>query len=600
MSVKYLNIWLALAGWFLCVFNIQAIEIYKLEESEYAVDNKVKIAFLADIHLHDVFAKVSDDNEMNLAVDVKTKQPVLIRSLYAQLNSTRLFNENYFSFIQALDELVLENVKLVALPGDFTDDGQPINIRALSHILRKYEKQHGMRFFAIPGNHDPVKPFTVESGKSDFLTSSGKEIGLYSAKHPKCLTHKELCFDGVKNWGYQEIFTTLNDFGFSKRTEDLLYEMPYKNRYINWCDPSNKQRCVKMPDASYLVEPVNGVWLLAIDANVYQPQWQHTPVTFKGSSNAGYNQLITAKPALIEWIKTVVKRAKQHNKTLVAFSHFPMMEFYNDSGEELKSIFAKNKFQLPRVPTKHTAKVLADTGLILHFAGHMHLNDVAHVKNSSGGNLVNVQVPSLAAYKPAYKTVTLDLANKTGLVTTHIVKLVAQFNRFFPQYRREWQHRHKHGLVNFNKNILNAKHFSEFTQLHLLGLVEQRFLKKDWPELLTDWLGKHDNLYDWFESMECISEADIHFINKLTTITNKQWLQDFYLLRSGDVIADVDEKQRGLYIAMNKYLAQSSCQKNTQIQQYLSTLISIMAKFSLRSQNQNMMVDLTNGKITNQ
>ncbi|MFP3637242.1 metallophosphoesterase, partial [Bacillus sp. SIMBA_033] len=83
-----------------------------------------------------------------------------------------------FAFIHVLDELALKNIKLIALPGDFTDDGQPINVRALAEILRRYQKKYGMRFFAIPGNHDPVKPFSSPAGKADFLTSDGNEFGL--------------------------------------------------------------------------------------------------------------------------------------------------------------------------------------------------------------------------------------------------------------------------------------------------------------------------------------------------------------------------------------------------------------------------------------
>ncbi len=57
-----------------------------------------------------------------------------IRTMAAQLQSTRLFNENYFAFKAALDDVVRRKVKLVVLPGDFSDDGQSLHIRGLKQL----------------------------------------------------------------------------------------------------------------------------------------------------------------------------------------------------------------------------------------------------------------------------------------------------------------------------------------------------------------------------------------------------------------------------------------------------------------------------------
>ena len=471
VKVLWLALWIGL-----CITcKVSAIEYFEVKSASQV--ETVKVAFLADIHLHDIFANLHDVDNIELPKDVTSKQPLLVRSMLAQLHSTRLFNENYFVFLHVLDELAEKKIKLVALPGDFTDDGQPINVRALARILGHYEKKYGMRFFAIPGNHDPVKPYTTPAGKADFLMAQGKEFGVYSYQHEKCMAKQSVCDDGLKNWGYAEILSTLNDFGFSKHKGDVLYETPYKNREFIWCNPNNKKHCITMPDASYLVEPIKGVWLMAIDANVYAPQWQNSPLTFKGSSGAGYNALIDAKPLLLKWIKTVVKRAKTQNKTLVAFSHFPMGEFYDNANDELHKVFSRGHFSLPRVPTPRTAKILADTGLTLHFAGHMHLNDTALITSNQHSQLVNVQVPSLAAYKAAYKVVELNLAKQTALISTHTLDDVPGFNDLFSLYEKEWQYRNLHNLSNFDRTILNSKSYGDFTKQHLFGLIKQRFFK---------------------------------------------------------------------------------------------------------------------------
>lgn len=91
-----------------------------------------------------------------------------IRTMNSQLNSTRLFNENYFAFISALENLKKKGIQLVVLPGDFTDDGQPMNVTALKKILDQYSEESGMRFFLTTGNHDPVKPYGGIAGKKIF------------------------------------------------------------------------------------------------------------------------------------------------------------------------------------------------------------------------------------------------------------------------------------------------------------------------------------------------------------------------------------------------------------------------------------------------
>ena len=49
-------------------------------------------------------------------------------------------------------------------------------------------------------------------------------------------------------------------------------------------------------DASYLVEPVDGLWLLAIDGGVYLPkEMKDGKWTYQGSS-AGYNLVLKHKP----------------------------------------------------------------------------------------------------------------------------------------------------------------------------------------------------------------------------------------------------------------------------------------------------------------
>ena len=115
-----------------------------------------KIAFISDAHIQNI-----------------EDYPELIRSMEAQVQSTRLFNENYFALLAALDDVAQRNISLVVLPGDLTDNGQFINQEKINQILTDYTKRYGMKFFATTGNHDPALPFGMEQAGHDFLKADG-------------------------------------------------------------------------------------------------------------------------------------------------------------------------------------------------------------------------------------------------------------------------------------------------------------------------------------------------------------------------------------------------------------------------------------------
>ncbi len=115
----------------------------------------IKIAVIADVHLQDVYGKLKDSDFRGIR-NPENGTYAFIRTMGSQLRSTRIFNENYFAFLAALDDVVHRNVKYVLLPGDFSDDGQPIHIQGLKRILDQYSEVHGLSFFLITGNHDIV------------------------------------------------------------------------------------------------------------------------------------------------------------------------------------------------------------------------------------------------------------------------------------------------------------------------------------------------------------------------------------------------------------------------------------------------------------
>lgn len=217
MTTKYFLVLALNAAWLL-----RASPSTLLAQSE-----KIEVAFLSDIHLQDVYAELHSPDFKGI-FHPKTGKHATIRSMKSQLNSTRLFNENYFAFIQALEDLKNKGIQLVVLPGDFTDDGQPMNVLALQRILDNYAGKYGMRFFLTTGNHDPVKPFGGIGGKKDFLAADGSEQAVAG----------DADFFHLKKWPFQlrsiigamkKLPMPLQILGFSRLSKIYFGRIPFRN-----------------------------------------------------------------------------------------------------------------------------------------------------------------------------------------------------------------------------------------------------------------------------------------------------------------------------------------------------------------------------------
>lgn len=534
-----------------CSFSLQA---------EDKGDISPPIAFMPDIHFHDVYGKFNDAAFKGLK-NSHSQDYATIRTMYAQLTSTRLFNENYFALRAALDDAAQRNIKLIALPGDFSDDGQPIHIRGLVEILKEYSQKYDMRFYATPGNHDPNRPFDRPSGEEDFLGVDGKVQRIYSRGAQECKDYDgstavinaghelpTICSEEVLEMGHEKLLDFMSIFGMKPSKQDLYWETPYtrykqgeytyekalagseyQQRTYEICQQGTggayKQAgygpCFDVADMSYLVEPIPGLWMLAIDANAYVPN-KNADMTkptnasnFAGSGDAGYNKMLTHKQQTMAWIGDVVKRAEAQNKTLIAFSHFPMVEFDNGASGEIEKIFGKGKFQLVRAPTEDTSRALAEIGIKLHVGGHMHFNDTGVRRYDNNVFLFNVQAPSMAAYVPAYKIVTFKADNKVA-VDTVILKDVPRFNELFEHYQQEWDHlKSTQSPALWNKDILNAKDYYEFTNWHISELTRLRFIPSEWPcdirQMLFSMSGKDMLILSQLDSKTRI--ADVLQIN---------------------------------------------------------------------------------------
>ncbi|MBF4494134.1 metallophosphoesterase [Flavobacterium sp. MR2016-29] len=603
----------------------------------------VQVAFLSDAHLQDLFGTFSD-NDFKGVINTKTGKYTLIRTMASQLHSTRIFNENYFAFIAALEDIAKRKIKYVALPGDYTDDGQPIHVRGLEKILEQYRKKYTIEFFITTGNHDPVGPFAQESGKEDFLGKDGKSQPIFSKDgmyKPNLTTEQPVVITAdIAKMGYLGITDGLKNFGFYPNKKYKFWATPFSTytsenySYAKAAESallSNRVYNVapgyEVPDVSYVVEPVDGLWLMAIDGNVYMPKKNDgDPKDSKSYSEAstGYNNVLSNKKHLIKWVEKISAEAKLRGKTLVAFSHFPMIDFNDDASAEIKELLGPNKWQLNRVPVEEVAQVFADAGLQLHFGGHMHINDTGIRRTEKGNTLVNIQTPSLAAYIPAYKLLTIKKDNLIDIQTITI-DTVSRFDELFDLYKTEYQFLQSQNAKDiWNVAILKTKNYHDFTDFHLKELVRLRFLADDWPSSFRDFI-LNISAKDLLVLANIKSDQNFDFILKNKEKFQKEWneaeikseqiltqnqlkkenfnwtgndlLIDFYRFRSADELAlvDVGEQRVKEYKILSKLFLENLNEKP--LQKQMKLFFIIFNKFMHEVPADHFTVDLKTGKV---
>lgn len=533
---------------------------------------QTQIAFISDAHIQDVDGHAER-----------------VRSMEVQVQSTRLFNENYYALLAALDDVARRNIRWVVLPGDLTDNGQFFNQQKIKNILHSYTQRKGMRFFVTTGNHDPALPLGLMQKNAHFLAADGSRV-----------TREDSCA------GYVSQMECYADFGFFPRKDDCYWESPFtsytydKYSYEDACRESVLSKrtytlcdSLTATDASYLVEPVDGLWLLAIDGGVYLPkEMKDGKWSYQGSS-AGYNLVLKHKPFLLPWVRKVVEEAQKRHKTLVAFSHYPLVDFNDGVSESVRQMWGDRRFDLHRVPEAEVSEAFLQAGLRLHFAGHMHVNDTGIWEGKDGKHLYNIQVPSIATYVPAYKILTIE-SDEVFRVETVTLDTVSGFDSLFPLYRAEYQSDSLRGHSPvWNKEILSARTYGEFCDYQFRDLVRLRFIPRDLPE---SWRACLD--FTGAQMLEAVSGEEKSDDADWTDWCMKDLVLDLYRLRYAERLALEDIPRTRL--AVYRYLfdrARISTFRSAEVEM-VKGLGTLFLAFLNGEPCQNFVIDLKKDTIT--
>ncbi|MFT4727891.1 MAG: 3',5'-cyclic AMP phosphodiesterase CpdA [Granulosicoccus sp.] len=433
------------------------------------------VAVIADAHLHDI---ESDYDGASIFID---GQLLTLRSWADTRQSSRVFNESHTALMGALTDIVKREVKHVVLLGDYADDGQIEAIERVVTTLRHLQKEHGVNFYAIPGNHDFYGPvgkhqstrFAVSAQQTVLVTSDPETAK--QEPDSAVLTRKMFCL------GAPEGLMPMADFGLFNQSKYLHWETPFGTSdavetRLYPATSSDGLITHQLMDASYLVEPSPGLWLLMLDANVFEPRngtWNiNQKRAFKDSSDAGWNSVLRNKPFLFEWITDVCKRADEQGKNLLTFSHYPALDPFNDNSGGYAKLFGQTEI-IRRQPGISVAEKLLDTGLQLHFGGHMHVNGVSRytIKDKQ---LTHISVPSPVTCPAAYQLI--QAAKNEVRVDTISLASLALDTRLIDFYKKE----------NIASQVpidaaLNATNYGDFLYKRIHGRVLYRYFKNDWP-----------------------------------------------------------------------------------------------------------------------
>ncbi len=414
-----------------------------------------RIALIADPHFHDL-----------AWTPAGTDLPGAIRSYTDTAASTRVFNESAAAFRAALDRVVAEKISVVVIVGDLTDDGQEPNIRAAMALLDSYSATHGLRFFATPGNHDL---FAVKGRHQtkEFLRGDGTPVTVTS--DPAIVG--ALLSPDMATMGTRPALDLMATLGFQRGAQDLHWESPFgtdedfgQRTYVAR-SPSGKIT-YPMIDASYLVEPVEGLWLLSVDANVATPD---DDGGFSDPTDGGWDAVLDQRPYLLDWMTDVASRAKFGGKALLAFSHYPVLDALGGTSAEEVALFGATGLA-KRAPSDAVARAFAATGVTVHVSGHLHVNDTA--LHPSG--FANIAAPSPVGFPAAMKIARVG----GGSLSLRTIPLdhVPGHDRAFAAYRAEAKFKGRPAAA-----ACAAASHGAFIDAHLQDLVATRYIAREWP-----------------------------------------------------------------------------------------------------------------------
>jgi len=318
------------------------------------------------------------------------------------------------AILDATIDAILDDpqIQFVIVPGDLTKDGEKKNHHLFANKLKEIEKA-GKQVYVISGNHDINNPHAY------------RYVGDIEIPMPYVTPEK---FKKIyKNYGYDQ----------------ALYQ-----------DPNS---------LSYVAEPVQGLWLIAMDSCIYDNNLSEgAPVT--GGE---------FKEETLDWILNKVQEGNTAGKRMIGMMHHGVVEHYY-----------MQSYLFPEYVVADWPDVsyqLAAAGLKVVFTGHYHANDVTEQNFPDGKYLIDVETGSLLTFPSSYRTVTLTQDNQMEIESNFISEIDYDTDgQPFPDYAESfltkglfgivyYMLRTDYGLPDGEPTVTYATHLTDAFKAHYAG-----------------------------------------------------------------------------------------------------------------------------------
>lgn len=253
----------------------------------------------------------------------------------------------------AIDQIKKAGVQFVLIPGDLTKDGELTNHRQVSCALSTLNDQ-GIKVFVIPGNHDINNP-----GAHRYEGDKAYSIPSVTAEQ------------------FAEIYA---DCGYRSALERDSHSL------------------------SYVAEPVEGLWLVALDTCRYR------------ENKPGYEEIVSGKMSQGQekWLEEVLEKAQKSNKAVMVMEHHGIVEHWDGQRKLHPNYLVQDH--------PYVKQLLASYGVRLAFTGHYHAQDVALVNFGSKGFIYDIESGSLVTPPSPMRICTLK-DNKLEAASSHLIRL---------------------------------------------------------------------------------------------------------------------------------------------------------------------------------
>jgi 3',5'-cyclic AMP phosphodiesterase CpdA len=278
----------------------------------------------------------------------------------------KLLKESVEILDSAVSDLKSRTLDFILISGDLTKDGEKINHQLLASKLKTL-KDSGKKIFVVPGNHDINNPDALSFAAADGSTSP---------------------VDKVTPADFKSIYA---DYGYGS----AIYS-----------DTNS---------LSYIAEPVQGIWLFAIDSCKYETNVADGKPKTSGAIRA----------ATLTWVTEKLVEAKQKGKIVLGMMHHGVVEHFA-SQKTLFSDYIIDDYA-------SVGKTLGDNGLNVIFTGHFHANDVT-MTDFTSSKMYDIETGSLVTAPSPYRIVSVNIPEKTLSITTKTITATASHLYDFVSY----------------------------------------------------------------------------------------------------------------------------------------------------------------------